>query len=488
MFTLEQFLTFLLKVIEGIFTALWEIGKFIFGLFKKPDPPSLLNDRYEASFDSVSYMMDADGAGICLDGKHVVGIDDGALTGTLVVGASGTGKSTVVTIPTCYRLLGKSVIIHDPSGELAQATMGFFASHNYRIKVIHYSKPEISDGFNIISWIKSASESYKVASMLVINSTSKSEGSDFWNTQATALIALIINCVLKLDKKYQNIANVKYILDCFVGNSDLVDMVVAKTNDPTLVREYKNFIGADPKLLSNIISTARAALQIFSQPSIQKITSFDSIDFEEFRKEKCVLYIQNRTLDLPYYSVLTSIFFERFFSSIMEELPDRNDKEIFFLIDEFSSLRIDTIQLALSNLRKYRASCVLIVQAEEQIQHVYGSQASTAIVANCNNKVYFPNASLDTCKKLSDMLGKREVSITDKESGVVTERFVRPLMTPDEIRKLAYNHALIFSGTKAVFTEVFPYYDQRKLRIYSEIPAPPLVSKVPFDEVPLIKF
>ena len=110
---------------------------------------------------------------------------------------------------------------------------------------------------------------------------------------------------------------------------------------------------------------------------------------DEFRKKKVALYIQNSVADQKYYSVLTSIFFEQFFSYVMSRFPHKDEQDIFFLADEASSLRLPTLQLAVSNVRKHRAGIMLIIQDFNQLVNCYGKQEAEAIRANCFSKLFF---------------------------------------------------------------------------------------------------
>jgi hypothetical protein len=52
----------------------------------------------------------------------------------------------------------------------------------------------------------------------VQNSLGKSSTDAFWNAQSTSFISLMISILKKQDKQYQNIANVKHLVDSFQAN------------------------------------------------------------------------------------------------------------------------------------------------------------------------------------------------------------------------------------------------------------------------------
>ena len=295
---------------------------------------------------------------------------------------------------------------------------------------------------------------------------------------------MLILLVLKEQRpEVRNLTNTKHLLDSYSSGS--LDNLVAKSGDRFILQEYKNFLSYDQKVISSIVATCRSALNLWNSPNIQLLTSFDSIDFKAFRKQKTSLYIQNSTLSLPFYSIITSLFFEQFFAELMEELPCEDDLNTYFLIDEFSSLYIPSIQLAVSNLRKFKANCFLVVQSEHQIKHTYGDNQATSILQNLYSRVYFPGQDMQTCQSISNRLGKREVEIEDEETGKKTKR-IRELLTAQEVYELGQNRALVFVGTQAIYTNMYPFYENKRLKQFSQLPAPEITSKLPWQTVPLI--
>lgn len=442
-------------------------------------------EGYDASFLPASALLSSYNKGFCLTGIKSLTVKD-SYQHALVVGGSGSGKSTVVIIPTIYTMAqhGHSLCIHDPSGEIHTATAPYLQSKGYNVLMLHFANPNVSDGYNPIQRAITSSDIYKVATVLVQNSLGKSGNDAFWNSQAISFIALFIAILKKGEIKYQTLTNVKQLIDSFQAEPEFVDAIVAKCKDPIILKEYKNFLTTEKKVMANIISTCRSALMLFADEAIQHVTSFDTINFDSFRNEKTVLFIMNKTADLPYYAPLTSTFFLQFFSHIMSSpIPKGNEKNIFFLIDETSSLYLPTtLQIALANLRKYRCGLMLVIQDFNQLQHLYGNNEAEAIRANCFAKVYFPGQPIDTAKELESMLGKREFENVDgkKQS--------RVLLTADEIRTMDKDHTLLFCGAhRAIHAFIKPYYKRHLFKQYSKTIGDVIVeNKAPFTTLPII--
>ncbi len=96
-----------------------------------------------------------------------------------------------------------------------------------------------------------------------------------------------------MEPEVQNLFNVRQLLNMLGGNPKEIDAIFSRYADEILFNEYKSFIAYDEKVVMGVVATAKAALQIFSDESVATVTSFDSLDMQEFRDKKVVLYIQN---------------------------------------------------------------------------------------------------------------------------------------------------------------------------------------------------
>ncbi len=286
-----------------------------------------------------------------------------------------------------------------------------------------------------------------------------------WNISAENLISLMLRyTIFYAPVQYQNLYNVLKLLDEFTGSPKNVDRLFVATKDDELLAMYKAVVALDSKMLLSITSTASAALSIFADPQIAEITGTDTIDFESFRRSKTILYINNSVNSMKYYTAITSIFLEQFFASIMQELPGKDDKSVFFLLDEASSLYLSILPVAISNIRKYAAGLFQIYQSQNQLLDLYGVQQGRNVLANSYAKVYMPGVSMEVARELELLAGKFEYEDENKT------RRTRPLLAMDEIRILKQG-LLVIGNYPIIKAKLVPYYDQRQLRALTELPA-----------------
>ena len=438
------------------------------------------NHEYKADFASPGSLLSSWNYGFCLTGSKNLTAKD-SFQNSLVIGGTGTGKSSVVLIPSLFTMKG-SFIIHDPSGELFQKSAGYLQQKGYDIKVLNFAHPEISSNYNPLARTRNSSDIQKVASMLVQNSLGTGKADPFWNNLGISLLTMLIQILKTQGEEFQNLFNVRCLLNAMGGNSEQVDKLFSEHADEKLFSEYKAFLAYDDKVTSGVTATCKSALTIFNDENVGAVTSTDNINFEDFRKKPTALYIQNSVADQKYYSVLTSLFFEQLFSYTLSRFPKDIEQNIFFLIDECSSLHLPTLPLATANVRKHRAGIMLIIQDFNQLVHHYGKFESDSIRANCFAKLYFTGQSLETATELEKILGKFEYR--DKEE----KKVVRSLMTNDEIRTMKENRAILVCGHHLpVKTRLNPYYKSFVFRNFSSTPPPQTIAQTYFDSVPVLQ-
>ena len=467
------------KLFELIFSLLESSLRFLFEFIETVfSQISKRNTGYHAEFTSPRTLLSNSYKGFCLVGNKNLSIKN-SYQNALCIGGTGTGKSSVVLLPSLYTMRS-SFVVHDPSSELRSKAAGYLKQRGYEIKVLNFSNPSDSSGYNPLVRAKTSSDIQKIASMLV--NTSMGVGKDpFWGISAISLLTMLITILKKQETKYQNLYNVLQLLNKLGGSPHEIDALFSRDADEVLFSEFKSFAALDDKVSGSIIAMAKAALQIFSDPCVARVTAEDNLNMEDFRLRPTALFIQNSVADQKFYSVLTSIFFEQFFSYTLSRFPEEKEKDIFFLVDEASSLKLPTLPLAVANVRKHRSGIMLIVQDYNQLIHNYGKFEADAIRANCFAKLYFSGQSLETSKELEQTLGRFEY--IDKDG----KKNIEPLMTNDQIRTMKLSRALLICGHhKPIFAKLQPFYKSRKYLEYSLIPTPEITNGISSDTIPIL--
>lgn len=441
----------------GLFTALLEesfnlinrgVDSVSGELAKLPEDHS-----YKSEFIRPDEILSSDFDGFCMDGKRCLSIRS---PHTLIVGGSGSGKTVNVVIPSIYRS-SHNMIINDPSQEIYRATGALLMSRGYTVKVINFSDASLSSSFNPLFRIADKSDAHKIAQMFVRSVLTGSKD-PFWNITASGIISLMIRVLLHQEEKHRTLANTLHLLQQLSFNPKLVDQLVVQTGSQQIINEYKNFLSYDVKLRTSILASAVAALQVFTDQEVAKVTAWDTLQIEDLRKGKLAIFIHCNISDATYYSTLISIFFEQICKVIMSRLPDSGDRHVQIILDEFSSMYLPSIQVVISNIRKYMGNILLICQDYAQIEHIYGVRDAQAIRNNCIAKLYMAGLSYPVAKDVSQELGRYEYSQDGRHA-------VRELLSADEVRTISADEAiLIYGNVSPIRLKLTPYFENPFMR------------------------
>jgi type IV secretion system protein VirD4 len=399
----------------------------------------------------------------------------------LLVGPTGSGKTSRILLKNLYALKICSIICNDPSKELFLLSSGYLSKY-FRILTINFSDSSASSaGFNILSRIKKPNDVNKIAHLLVATTLDKGNSDPFWSISTKGILSILVRLVLHQPEQYRNMANVLHLLHVLAAYPEKIDVLVAGSKDEKLMLDYKSFISTPERTLQNIIASTKAALQLFDDPEIARTTATDTINFDELRQVPTVIFLHNSIGDQKYVSVLNSIFFEQFYNHVMQKLPSKRELDLFVMLEEASSMYIPLLALATANTRKGRASTIISIQTKGQLRTFYKDDAEN-IAANCLAKLYLPGqTAMDELREIETLAGK---SIYRDEKG--TER-IKSLITADEIRLLPENRSIIISGNKPIIKgRTSPYYRSLIYSRYAKMTPIALNRGIPDTPVPLI--
>lgn len=133
------------------------------------------------------------------------------------------------------------------------------------------------------------------------------------------------------------------------------------------------------------------------------------------------------------------------------------------LMDEFANIgEIPEFAEKLSTMRKYEISCCIVVQSLKQIEAKY-KDIHESIVGNCDTIIYLGTNEFSTCEYISKLLGETTIrtknrSLSNKSSSNSFSATKRPLMTPDEVRRLGRKKCIvIISGLDPIVDKKYNF-------------------------------
>jgi type IV secretory pathway TraG/TraD family ATPase VirD4 len=428
-------------------------------------------DKHPA-FGNINSIVSIFNKGFNLTGGLKATTRDMAYKNALIVGPSGSGKTSTVLISTLNSIArgNSSMVILDVSGEIYNLMSGYLSK---KCKIYCIDFTENSDGYNPIDTCKTVSDVQKIASILIKNSGTESKSDPYWSASAEKMLSIFLQYIIEyVEPDYRTMANLYKMIETFAGEPQKIDKCFAKTNDD-LLTSYKALIAVGDKTLQSTISSALVALKLFKNPEIARTTSKTTIDFEMFRKEKSILFINCPIQDINFLAPYTSLLYEQLFKVVLSRIPHRSECSIFAILDEMITMKFQNLGLVYSNIRKYKGGIMGIVQDERMLEMAYSTAEAHAIKTNSYSKIYLPGQPHATCKILEDMIGKEEYN--------------KSVFAASDIRMA--ESAIIFVGNQMPFLEeMTPFYEHWLLGSRCSNEPYKQTKKISFDNPKKLEF
>ncbi|MGE0637682.1 MAG: type IV secretory system conjugative DNA transfer family protein [Bacteroidia bacterium] len=457
----------------------------IIALLSSSKRPLERKENYDDDFGDISELISSRNDGIWIgDGKIS---RDLSFRHCCVIAPSGGGKTSTVLIPTALELDNCSAIILDPAGELFEKTSGEFERKGFTVKILDFTDPDVSIGFNPLLTANSSTE-LNILGEALFASAKKTSKDSFWPTMAARLVVLLFKIQKKLPKPQQTLANTLYLLNILQGDPRKIDQLFVKYADDKLFAEYKALVKHDQRLLSSILATAQSSLGIFDDEAIALVTSKNTLDFKTLRNEKMALFIHIPVTDAKYLSFLAEIYFAQLFRFCMSHTVTEDVLNMFIIGDELGSLTIQGFPEAMANLRKYSVSITFAIQSKSQLIERYGKQDAETIYQNSYSKIIFGGMEIELAKEFEKRMGKWTFVNENGKEGV------REVMTASELVHLPEGSAFYVPGpNRPTILEMHPYYENSRMTRKANRPpakvkgdAPKTVSYIEFPELKIV--
>lgn len=115
----------------------------------------------------------------------------------LVVGGSGTGKTSTVVIPNLRQAVG-SYIVSDPKGMLYRKYGRYLDRKGYQVYNIDFTHPERSSRYNPLMFIRTTQDILNIASVITNEKASMGTKADpFWDSMTIIMLSAIIGYMLE---------------------------------------------------------------------------------------------------------------------------------------------------------------------------------------------------------------------------------------------------------------------------------------------------
>ena len=428
----------------------------------------------------------------------------------LVVGGSGSGKTRFFCKPGIMSV-NCSYLIVDPKGEMLRSTGYLLKDEGYDIKVFDLIHPRQSDGYNPFTYIRDDPDVLKLMDNLVKNTTPPKGASNdpFWEKAEIALdSALMLYLLYEAPVEEQNFEMLMFMLECarvmeedeqYQSPLDLLFQTLEE-RDPShiAVREYKVYKQAAGKTAKSILVTASVRLAAFIFPQYAAMMQTDEMDFASMGERKraifCVIPVNDGSMNYLVSMLLTQCF-QQLYLRADERYNGRLPVPVRVIQDEWANVaQPDSYPKVLATCRSYNIGINIIVQNIQSIKALYKDEWE-GIIGNCDTLLFLGGGNEPTSLEfVSKLLGKETVHTRTRgqtkgrsgSSSVNYQQTGRDLMTPDEIRMLPTDDALLFiRGEKPVRDKKYDIKKHPNVRRTADGRAKPYIHNPPVPDYTL---
>lgn len=382
------------------------------------------------------------------------------------VASTGAGKTTRIILPNVLQLDDCSMVISDPKGEIHDLTKHDLARRGFKVKVIDFSDIQHSARFNPLLRANTEGEIKQIASSFydMSNAGTKTEG--IWRLGAVRLLeVLILSLKNQPDPRLANMRSLINMINHVENGTDTVERFVMKYAPTNAKNLFKAFSSNEVKIKLGQLASATACLAPFDTEDIRTLTATDSINFDDFRKEKTALFLKLPVGVSRRYAPVLNLFYTQFWQYLLNTSVAPSDLPMYFLLDEFANIpKIPSFTSTLTLIRSKRVSINIIVQSISQLDVIYGQSETETILSNTASLMVYgglrEKRSLDY---ITQMIGNTTKEIhTPGAFGISFHS--RPLLTNDELRRLPSSRGLfLFSNKNAQKIRPTPIYQNKEL-------------------------
>ncbi len=359
-------------------------------------------------------------------GENAVYSTDCSKTGlnnnTVVCGCSGCGKTMSVLEPRLLETFNSNLIVTVTKRRIVDKYKQVFKQRGYAVEDLNFIHPSESNiAYDPLYYVKSYSDIKFLAESIVMANPKKEKSiaDPYWDVSAVSLLSAEIAYTLmtKENPSFADVLSLHDEIDFWeeggqIGTSLDEQFAFLEKKEPHCyaVSCYKSFHRLPIKTASCVFTSLNVCIDTIFSPELRKmITTEKKFDFEQFAKQKTVLFISTSAVNPALHSFI-NMFYAQAFKSLFEyaeELPNgRLPIPVHMLCDDFATGgRILNFPEYISIFREKQISVTLLIQSESQLESMYGRDNATTILNNVDTYLYMGGCmDIKTGRSVSERL------------------------------------------------------------------------------------
>ena len=341
----------------------------------------------------------------------------------IIVGPTRSGKTTSVIESTLLHRFEGSLIVNVTKRALVEKYMPVFEKRGYEVWDLNLAEPDKSNvSYDPFDYLKEEKDFIKLAETMIGGEVSRSRDGDvdpYWNQSAISVLAALFGlawmnartmgrsvCFRDFYELYNRL-QLDFSRNVCTTNLDRVfDEAEKKYPNNPFCRMWRTMRGLAIRTASCIFSIMNNAVdKLMTTAALEMMNKKRRISFEELGNRKTVLFVTTSPVNKTMQK-LTNMFFTDAFRILFEYAESLPSKElplpVHLMCDDFATgCIIPDFDQYLSVFCAKGISVTLLLQSESQLEKMYGKNAATTIINNCDSYVYFGGMDDLTCSNIS---------------------------------------------------------------------------------------
>ena len=393
----------------------------------------------EAKHGGVPLVYDKDGAFV----------DDGE-SHTMVVGATGSGKTQTIVNPTVKFLMKnkESMIISDPKGEIYEDNYALLKEQGYDIIVLNFRDPQKGSCWNPYHLpyrfqkegnFDKANELLNDLSLNIVIGDGQQD--PFWEESASSYLTGLSLALFEDAESEEQI------------NINSVNLMMTQGEDrygpTTYLKEYFNSKDPSSPACVNALGTVNApndtkggVVAVLKQKvktlavtkNLSEMLSRSDFEMDTIGERPTAVFMIIQDEKTTYHALAT-IFVKQCYESLIAVAQKHGGKlpvRVNFLLDEFANMpKFKDITTMVTAARSRKIRFLFIIQNFAQIKEKYGDHEAETIRGNCGNLIYLLTGELAALEEISKLCGDKLVKV-----GKDKKEETRPLVTISELQRM----------------------------------------------------
>lgn len=395
--------------------------------------------------------------------KDAAYVDNGEYH-TLVLGATGSGKTQGIINPTVQMLIKsrESMIISDPKGEIYNDNSGIMRELGYQIIILNFRDPQKGNCWNPYhlpyKYQKEGNfdKANELLNDLSLNIVVDGQGQDpFWqNSAASYLTGLSLALFEDAPEEEININSVNLMMttgeDKYGASNYLKEYFHAKDPASPACINALGTVDAPNETKGGVVSVLKDKVKTLAvTKNLSEMLSKSDFEMDSIGEKPTAVFMIIQDEKTTYHSLAT-IFVKQCYEALINvahqhggKLPVRTN----FLLDEFANMpKFKDITTMVTAARSRQIRFTFIIQNFAQLKQNYGDHDAETIRGNCGNLIYLLTGELSALEEISKLCGDKLVRV-----GKDKKEETRPLITVSELQRMKPDEIILIRQRCAPF-------------------------------------